>query len=126
MWIYEQATGRLLTPDISHIATGYAGGNEGKNPEGKNNPDMQCIPDVGPLPRGIYYMQEPVEHRLGLFAIPLLPDKNNDMCGRGGFYCHGDKISDPGNGSEGCIVMPNEIRHKMWDSIDHVIAVVHG
>lgn len=123
MWTYSQSTGEMIRPDGALAAVGYAGGNEGKNPLGKNNPDMQCVPDIGPLPRGFYTMQEPVEHRLGKFAIPLLPDKSNDMCSRGGFYIHGDKISDPGNGSEGCIVMPNMARHEMWDSDDHTLEV---
>jgi hypothetical protein len=107
------------------VATGYAGGNEGKNPEGKNNPEMQNIPLVGPLPVGLYTLGEPVpQSHLGPFAIPLIPDPANDMHGRGSFYMHGDRTDAPGDASEGCIIMSRAIRDKVWASDDHEVQVV--
>jgi hypothetical protein len=123
-WKYFQRTGVLCDSQGCGKATGYAGGNCGKNPEGKNNPEMQNIPDVGPLPRGTYTMLAPVPHpKLGPLAIPLKPDPSNEMFGRGGFYCHGDSIENPGNVSEGCIVMPLWIRAMLATSQDRVIVV---
>lgn len=127
MWTYEQYSGNLYYPrDNTLAATGYAGGNEGKNPEGVNNPDMQGIKGVGPLPVGNYTFGEPVEHsKLGPFAIPLIPDSENNMLGRGGFYMHGD-TTPSGNASEGCIIMPRSIREACWLSLDHKLIVVRG
>lgn len=124
-WIFEQ-TGKLFAPDGTLAATGYAGGNCGKNPEGINNPAMQCVAKVGPLPRGLYTFGQPViQSHLGPFAIPLIPDAGNDMCGRSGFYCHGD-TTPSGNASEGCVIVPRAIRNAMWANSDHVLKVVKG
>ncbi len=46
MWTYAQKTGSLLQ-DGQAVATGYSGFDEGKN-----NPAMQAIHDVGPIPQG--------------------------------------------------------------------------
>jgi hypothetical protein len=124
MWKFQQSTGGLFGPEGTLMATGYAGGNLGRNPEGKNNPHMQFIKNVGPLPQGRYSLGEPVEHAtLGPFAIPLIPDPANNMGGRGDFYCHGD-TTPPGNASEGCIVMPRSVRDLMWASDDHQLEVI--
>ena len=123
-WIYEQTTGKLFTPTGIYAATGYAGGNCGKNPEGKNNPDMQNVKSIGPLPCGLYRMGEVIQQsHLGPFAIPLFPDPNNEMFGRGSFYVHGD-TNPPGNASEGCIIQARVIREKMYSSDDKQIQVV--
>lgn len=123
-WTYEQSTGNLLDPNGSQIATGYAGGNCGKNPEGKNNPDMQNVQCIGPLPQGMYSVNAPIDGtHLGPFAMPLVPDADNQMFGRGRFYMHGD-TTPSGNASEGCIIMPRAIREKVWVSEDHQIWVV--
>ena len=127
MWKYEQSTGKMIDPAGSLVATGYAGGNGGKNPEGVNNPEMQNIKCVGPLPQGIYTMKDPIVtgSHLGPFAIPLFPDPKNTMFGRGSFYIHGDRSGPPPRrASEGCIIMPNAIRKAMWKSTDHQIEVV--
>lgn len=123
MWIYEQVSGNISNPSAVLVWTGYAGGNEGKNPEGINNPAMQYIPDIGPLPVGLYSFGTPVlQSHLGPFAIPLIPDPNNDMHGRSGFYCHGD-TTPSGNASCGCIIMPRAIRNAMWANADHQLRV---
>lgn len=103
MYTFKISTGELLNNDGSLLTKAYAGGNCGKNPEGVNNPDMVNVPCIGPLPPGIYTFGEPVYNsHLGPTAIPLIPDKDNEMYDRSGFYIHWDtKVS--GNASEGCI-----------------------
>ena len=116
MWTFEQRTGKAIDPSGKLVATGYAGGNCGKNQEGKNNPDMQNVKSIGPLPRGIYTLRTPVDHtHLGPFAIPLIPDVTNEMFGRGDFYVHGD-TTPSGNASEGCVILPRWVRNLMWSS----------
>lgn len=126
-WTYKQTTGELFNPDGVFVAKGYAGGNLGKNPEGKNNPDMQFVHNVGPLPQGWYTIEPPIEHStVGLFALPLTPDPENNMGGRGHFYIHGDLIGHAGEdvGSEGCVVMPNATRHEVASSGNNRLEVV--
>jgi hypothetical protein len=126
-WTYEQATGRLLDADGKLAMIGYAGGNCGDNPEGKNNPSMQDAKSIGPLPQGKYTFGEPVaQSHLGPYAIPLIPDPANEMYGRGDFYFHGDSIQDPGCASEGCIIGPRAVREEVWNSNDHDLIVVSG
>ena len=80
---YEQSTGRWIGPNGDVLATGYAGGNAGQAPDGKNNPDMQNVRNVGPLPVGWYTFGKPVmQSHLGPYAIPLIPDKANEMSAR--------------------------------------------
>jgi len=125
MWVYEQSTGRLYAPDGTHAATGYAGGNEGQNPEGVNDHASQNIKNIGPLPVGFYTFGEVVQQsQLGPFAIPLVPDASNTMFGRGDFYMHGD-TTPSGNASEGCIIMPRSVRDECYGSGDKQLAVVY-
>lgn len=125
MWTFKQSTGELFDKNNKRIATGYAGGNCGKNPEGRNNPYMQNVACVGPLPRGLYRMTTPVpQSQLGPYAIPLMPAATNEMFGRGHFYVHGDRTNAPGSASEGCIIMPRAVREQMWNSDDHDILVI--
>jgi hypothetical protein len=114
---YSQSTGQLweVMEDGSTqlLGTGWAGNNEGKN-----NPAMQDVHDVGPLPRGLYYIGPPLrESYLGPYAMPLSPHPNNQMFGRDGFYIHGAAM-DPekrGQESRGCIVQMHDVRVNLWD-----------
>jgi hypothetical protein len=122
-WNYKQSTGELFSPTGTKVAIGYAGGNCGKNPEGKNNPEMQDVRCIGPLPRGGYHFGTPMlNSHMGPFAIPLIPDANNEMLGRAGFFMHGD-TTPSGNASEGCIIMPKTVRQSCWNDPDHKIDV---
>jgi hypothetical protein len=126
MWKYEQSTGNLYQPDDTLLATGYSGGNEGENPEGVNNPSMQNIKRVGPIPVGFYTFGEVVlKSHLGPFAIPLMPDKDNEMFGRSGFYMHGDHddTHPPQSASEGCIIVPRAVREEVYASLDRILQV---
>jgi hypothetical protein len=123
-WTYEQATGRLIDPDGHVAAIGYAGGNCGQNPEGKNNPDAQDQHSIGPLPRGVYtFTKAENSPHLGPLAIILEPDPSNEMFGRSLFRMHGDSALHPGCASEGCIIMPRNVREAVFASADKTITV---
>ena len=125
MWTYEQKTGKL-SHNGEVVATGYAGGNEGRNPEGKNSPEHQSVPKVGPLPQGKYKFGTPVaQSHLGPFAIPLIPDPANEMFGRSDFFVHGD-TTPSGNASEGCVIVPRSVRNAMAASPDNELEVIAG
>jgi hypothetical protein len=123
MWTYQQATGFLIAPNGARLVpAGYAGWGVGKN-----NPSLQSLEFVGPIPQGVYEAGEPEDSiRLGKFAIPLVPRAENEMYGRSGFFMHGDSLDNPGNASDGCIVQSYEHRVMFWDSTDHVLQVVSG
>lgn len=125
MWTYEQTSGRLYDPEGNLRATGYAGGNCGKNPEGINNHAMQGFRSIGPLPVGFYtfgVMVHPHPH-LGAYALKLIPDADNEMFGRSLFYMHGD-TPQPRCASEGCIIMPRQVRLACGESDDRRLQVV--
>jgi hypothetical protein len=77
---------------------------------GKNNPDMQTVHNVGPLPQGVYGIGplmihppgDPLRH-LGP-CMSLTPHPTNTMFGRSGFFIHLDNPAHPGMSSNGCIV----------------------
>jgi len=118
-WQYDQARGDMARDGVL-VATGYAGAGEGKN-----NPDMQEVHNVGPLPVGAYTISAPfntVAH--GPYVLRLTPDPANEMFGRAGFLIHGDSVAHPGTASEGCIILPRAIRVQIWNSDDAALEVV--
>lgn len=122
---YNQDNGQLFNAEGTLIATGYAGGDQGKRPDGVNNHALQAVHSVGPIPCGVYTFGFPVEHsQLGPFAIPLQPGPDNEMFGRSGFYMHGDTPEMNHSASDGCIIMPLEVRKACWTSDDHTLLVV--
>jgi hypothetical protein len=48
MWKYVQSSGAMIAPDGEILRVGYSG----RVLDGKNNPDMQHVRNVGPIPRG--------------------------------------------------------------------------
>jgi hypothetical protein len=118
-WTYQQSTGLLENADRSMVATGYSG-----HGEGKNNPAMQDRHNIGPIPQGLYRvgnLQQTAQHGPDVRALD--PHPENRMFGRGGFMVHGDSIVNPGEASEGCIIMPKSIRVS-WLAAGDVIEVV--
>ncbi len=114
MYFYSQTTGiiaRSESSTLTPIGKGYAGGDCGENPGGVNNPAMQQVQNVGPLPQGVYTIEVPAHHpKLGPCAMPLIPHPGNAMFGRSGFFIHGDNDAADKSASEGCIVLPGDVR----------------
>ena len=129
MWTYESSTGKLFDAAMNLEGAGYAGGGCDKtNAEaaaGKNNPDLQSVHNVGPLPVGRYTFNAPVDTRThGPYVLWLAPDPDNEMFGRDAFGLHGDSVVDPGWASDGCIVQAHSVRVKVWESGDTRLEVV--
>ena len=120
MWTYAQKTGDLRQHGTT-VGTGYSGFDNGKN-----NPAMQAIHDVGPIPQGEWTITGPPfntpEH--GPFVLRLLPSETTNAFERSGFLMHGDSIHAPGTASRGCIIMPRTVREKVWSSGDTDLEVV--
>ena|ERR1035437_5329862 len=112
----------MIGADGKRLAYGYSGAGAGKN-----NPAMQKVYDVGPIPRGKYLIDVPVDTVThGPYVLRLEPDDRNVMFGRAGFLIHGDSVVNPGSASEGCIIMPRFARERIWESLDHELEVVIG
>src|SRR5437773_2706162 len=122
MWTYHQCSGELFAADGELVGRGYAGCREGKN-----NPGMEALSNIGPLPTGIYTLRPPINTTLhGPYVLWLEPHRENNMFQRGDFGIHGDSIKKPGTASHGCIIMPRSVRVQMWESGDHQLLVLSG
>ena len=119
MYTYHQASG-VIDHDGTIVGVGYSGA-----PAGKNQPDKQNIPNVGPIPRGLYTIGDPhTDPEKGPLVMPLEPDPSNCMEGRSGFLIHGDSLAHPGCASEGCIILPHDVRERIAASADNQLTVV--
>ena len=121
MWTYRQATGEILHDDTL-VGSGYSGFGEGKN-----NPAMEAVHNVGPIPQGWYTIGEPVDTKThGPYVLRLTPASENQMYDRAGFLIHGDSLAHQGAASQGCIVTIPAMRIQIWKSGDHQLTVVPG
>lgn len=105
---------------IDHIA--YAG-----HGIGYDNPKMQNVKGIGPIPCGWYTIGAlQNESGLGNDVMPLIPDAENDMFGRSGFWWHGDEIKNPGKhlASDGCIISHLYDRLHVAESGDNRLQVI--
>jgi len=93
--------------------------------EGKNNPDLEYIHDVGPIPKGVYGIGPPHDTPThGPHALALTPEPGTNTFGRDGFLIHGDSVQNPGTASHGCIILPRTVRDQIAASGDRQIQVV--
>lgn len=117
MWRYNQTTGELTLV----LGPGYSG-----HDEGRNNPAMQAVRSVGPIPTGLYQIGPGYDTKsMGPLAIPLTPVGHNAL-GRSGFFVHGDNKDH--NASHGCIILSRSAREmitRLRDVMDS-LEVVSG
>lgn len=119
MFIYSQSTGRM-TLDGKVIGIGYSG-----HDIGKNNPGLQKVHNVGPIPVGMWKISHFFNHPvLGPNVAALTPEDETETFGRGGFYIHGDSASHPGFASHGCIVQGPIARAAIAESGDTLLQVM--
>lgn len=102
---------------------GYSGGNQGKNPEGVNNPSFEGLEDIGPIPKGSYIMTRDGRGKsspLGPNAIMLTAVDKDDLLGTSDLYrIHGDSKKFPGQqkASQGCIIYGPDIRNLILENL---------
>lgn len=117
-WWYTQRTGVLLDPNGKAVATGYSG-----TGPGRNNPAMEHVERVGPIPCATYRIGKPYDSdKVGPYALPLTTTE--PIYGRSDFRIHGNNKEN--DASLGCIIMPPDIRRKIWASGDRVLVVRPG
>jgi len=118
-WTYKQSTGEL-DRDGAAVGAGYSG-----HGDGLNNPAMQDVHDVGPIPQGGWTIGPPVDppDHLGPLALPLT-HVSGDEFGRSAFFIHGDNAQLNHSASDGCIILVRELRQQIVDSGDDDLQVV--
>lgn len=118
MITFHQRSGKTYR-DTELIATGWAG-----QLEGINNPDLQHVANIGPLPRGFYTIGPAYDHpHLGPLTMNLTPDPGNEMYGRDNFRIHGASAHHPEISSKGCIIEPRYARQHIIDIGDRRLEV---
>lgn len=119
MWTYQQSTGRFSHNGVL-VGVGYSG-----HQEHANRPEDEQLHGLGPIPRGLYTMQNwrddvhkgpcvckgPCVHK-GPCVCDLIPDATNQMFGRSGFMLHGDNAAGDHSASEGCIIQRRPVREQ--------------
>lgn len=102
MLVYNTSTGEIRL-DGEFEGYGYSG-----HGEGRNNPAMEAVPNVGPIPRGKYRIgparNDPQKGPICFRLFPVGHDAHN----RSGFMIHGDNVRQ--DASEGCIIAGRLIR----------------
>ena len=117
MWTYRQEDGELLH-DGKFVGTGYSG-----TRQGRNNPYMQQVEGVGPIPRGRYTIGAAYDDaHLGPCVMHLDAAPGTDTFGRSLFRIHGDNARH--DASEGCVILGPSIRSEIADSGDHDLTVI--
>lgn len=117
-WQYRQHDGELSC-DGEFEGTGYSG-----TDEGRNNPDMQNVIDIGPIPVGVYKIGPAYDEigALGPCVMALEPLPDTETFGRSLFRIHGDNVQH--DASHGCIILGPAIRRKIAASPDRSLVVV--
>lgn len=122
MLIYSQKTGRLSDEKGHLIGQGWSG-----QLGGYNEPLLQSVASIGPLPVGMYTIGEVYTHEhLGPIVMNLEPDKYNTMYGRSLFRIHGASSQHPELSSHGCIIMPRVVRVLISKMNEKRLQVVSG
>ena len=116
MFVYAQTTG-MLAHDGVPVGMGYSG-----HAEGRNNPTMQAVHNVGPIPQGLYAIGPPHDTPThGPHVMALTPVGHNAL-GRSGFLMHGDNVKH--DASLGCIIMLRTVRDLVSASVDKQLTVI--
>lgn len=121
-WLYSQLQGVLVRPDgvrYDGLYSGFGGG--------VNNPEMEDVAGIGPIPQGRWTFGEPFDDpETGPLCLALAPAPGTYTFNRGGFVIHGDEVEHPGEhlASHGCIVAPRAVREALAASTWRLIEVV--
>jgi RHS repeat-associated protein len=121
-WEYNSQMGQL-SQNGNVVGYGYSG-----NGLGMNNPAMQSVNSVGPIPNDTYIIgPQQLNVTSAKTKLPasmrLMPFSTNDMQGRKGFLIHGDNSDRDQSASEGCPILNKDIRDQIGSSGDNTLEV---
>lgn len=105
MWTYTQLRGQILN-NGEFIGTGHSG-----HGPGLNNPDMEDVAGVGPIPRGQWRIVRWDDQHGALGPIvAILEPIGHNAHNRSLLRIHGPSASHPLTDSDGCIVAEHDCR----------------
>ena len=111
-WTYLVIAGVLSDPRDGHKWLGCYSGHD----QGLDNPRLEQVQGIGPIPRGLYRIGEFYDHpHLGPIVAQLHPVGHNAY-GRTGFFIHGDNSHGDQSASHGCIIANRLARIAVRDS----------
>ena len=118
LWLYNEKTGQRTRNDIV-VGAGYSG-----RGRGRNNPLFEAASNIGTVPRRQYRIGSQRSHpEKGALTMSLIPI-GHAANGRTSFPIHGDRINNPGDASEGCIILDRHVRQTIATSGDADLVVV--
>ena len=116
MWQFNTLTGEFRKGSVIK-GHGYSGFGVGKN-----NPAMEGVEGVGPIPRGRYKIGPAYKDaHLGPIVMHVDPVGHSAL-GRTLFRIHGDNAT--GTASHGCIILNHDLREEVSLSEDRELWVV--
>lgn len=117
LWYYSQSN-HTFSKDSDLITDDAYSGTGG----GRNNPLMQNVRNVGPIPVGSYQIGAATNsHHTGPLTLPLSPLHGTNTFGRTAFRIHGDNRRH--DASHGCIILSHAVRLKVNHSHDKTLVV---
>lgn len=120
MWTYNTSNGNL-SHNGALVGVGYSG-----HAGGLDNPGDEKVPDVGPIPSGMWvigdFFNDPGGK--GPIVCHLTPAEGTDTFGREGFMIHGDNRESNHTASLGCIILSHDLREQIYNSGDTELLVV--
>lgn len=121
-WTYRITDGAVLNKDGVKQFIGYSGAGH-TLAEGRDNPNLQAAQAMGPIPVGSYYIGAPhLSPNTGPYTMDLTPAEGTNTFGRSLFRIHGNNATN--DASHGCIILPPDARHAIWESGDHNLDVI--
>jgi hypothetical protein len=121
MWTYSQSSGKMYHDGV-FFALGYSG-----IAAGLNNPNMQSVKNIGPLPRGLWTIGPYYDHpHLGPVTMNLYPHPETNTYDRSDFRIHADLRLYSGQhlASHGCIILIKPERLIVAASLDRELECV--
>lgn len=116
MWTYSIVSGEAAE-NGKKAGNGYSG-----HAEGRDNPAMCAVPNVGPIPPGQYRIGPAyADPHLGPCVMHLDPLPGTDTHGRTLFRIHGNDAAN--DASEGCVILGPLIREAISKSHDNTLEV---
>jgi hypothetical protein len=119
MWTYNSRTG-LISHNGDKIGMGYSG-----NGNGLDNPALESVHGIGPIPVGHWLITEWVDNYPTKGpVVAILAPVEHGAHGRTGFLIHGDNQEMNHTASHGCIIAQRWIRQQWRASGDNKLEVV--
>lgn len=120
MWTYRQTTGSVIDANAAQAGIAYSG-----HGLGLNNPAMEAVASVGPIPAGQWKITRWHDHHGELGpVVAILEPVGHNAHGRSLFRIHGDDAAADHMASDGCIVANRTIRESWRASGDMDLTVV--